>query len=102
MSACVIWPIFCSSVIPATIARTRDSRAASGRVLDAALGQVWAAVAADATTAAARYRRTPGRPVPPLGNANIRTGLEVVASAEEPRATVLFDGFQRPRSGRRI
>ena len=94
MSGWVICPIFCSSVMVATIARTFASSAESG-VGAARFGQGLAADAAEARSAVARHTNTRGRTGRTVVNPCIQIALEVVTGAEEPRSPVLLEGLQR-------
>src|SRR5437660_7813572 len=96
MSACVICPTFCSSVMLATIERTRASSAGFGSARAGAFGQVPAAAAPEARSAAARHRNALGRTRP--ANAVIRSDLEVVGGAEQPLAPVFLVILERRRA----
>src|SRR3954453_21671390 len=95
MSACVIWPTFCSSVMPATIEWTRVSSAASLAAPGAALGQTSAAVAPVARSVTARHRRSFGRPDRTRVTLAIEPALEVIAGAEQPLPPVFLEGLER-------
>src|SRR4051794_29798280 len=93
MSGWVICPIFCSSVIPATIEWTRASIAASGAAAAVRTGQTPCVVWQEASNAAARHRSTLDRACPALVNTNIRVSLEFIVQTKEPLPAVFLIGF---------
>src|SRR6476661_552391 len=96
MSAWVICPTFCSSVIPATIERARASTAASDAAAgNAARGQIAGAVWHEARRAASAQRINRGRAPAAFFKSCIYAVLEVIARAEQPRSPVFLEGFQR-------
>src|SRR4051812_19152534 len=99
MSAWVIWPTFCSSVIPATIERARASIAPSdGAAGTAARGQIASAVWHEARRVASAQRINRGRAAAAFVKSSIYPVLEVITRAEQPRSPVFLESLQRLRA----